>query len=376
MGAVILHLIGQLGRGGAEKQLFLVCEALQQRGWRQHVVSFSQGGVWKDKLEDAGVPVYEILPCRFTPWRFWQLYCYAKKIKPHLVLSWSPHLAVYAQWINGVRRIANVRGDLTINSNHGGYNSKLRWYCNAIQKADLVVSNSLHGIDALVRAGLTIQQSEVVRNIVPAYGRAKPADTAAIPRIAAVGSLKQLKAYDVLLRALSQVAKAGGKFELLLAGSGPDKENLENLAMSLDLADHVKFLGDVEDVPGLLATTHLFVHPSTSESLCNAILEAMAEGLPVIASRVGGNTEIVADEQSGLLVAPGSPDELAAAIRRLLDDASLREQFGRAGLLMVRNYCGEAGVVDQYESIFFRLLSSCRSCGEAMQTNVCAQKNK
>ena len=128
-------------------------------------------------------------------------------------------------------------------------------------------------------------------------------------------------------------------------------------SQQLGLAERVRVFGDVDDVPGLLATAHLFVHPSKSESLSNAILEAMAEGLPVVASRVGGNPEIVENDRTGLLVSPGRLDELASALRRLLDDASLRGRFGGAGLQTIRDRCAEGEIAGQYESIFRRVVS-------------------
>jgi glycosyltransferase involved in cell wall biosynthesis len=355
MSTTILHIIGQLTRGGAERQLFMLCKALQKRNWRQSVVSFSSGGVWKEHFEAAGIPVCEIPQSIFKPWRLWQLRRCVKTAKANIVLSWSPHVAVYARWLGNIRRIVNVRGDLGVNSNTGGFDPMLRWCRGAIQNADYVVSNSHHGLNVLQQAGMTIPRSEVIRNIVPAFGRATPAELVESPRIAAVGSLKPLKAYDVLLHALKMLATEGRKFELLLAGDGPERGNLEALVGQLGLTDRVRFLGDVDDVPGLLATAHIFVHPSKSESLSNAILEAMAEGLPVVASNVGGNPEIVKDGRTGLLVSPGQPNELAFAIHRLLDDTSVRDQFGKAGLESVQTHCVEQIIADQYEAIFSRL---------------------
>jgi glycosyltransferase involved in cell wall biosynthesis len=334
---------------------------LQERGWRQSIVSFDQQGIWKERLEEAGLPIMEIPRHPFKPWRFWLLQRFMKRERPDIVLSWAAHVAVYARWLRGVgplRRIVNVRGDLTVNSTSGAVARHVGWYRSTFEKADLVVSNSRWSLKVLQQIGLKLPRSTVIFNIVPAPGRATAREPAETPRIAAVGSLKPLKAYDVLLHSLGLLSAEGRKVELLLAGDGPERTRLKELAERLGLAERVRFLGDVADVPRLLASAHLLVHPSRSESLSNAILEAMAEGLPVIASAVGGNPEIVADGRSGLLVPPNRPDLLAAAIRRLLDDPSLRGQFGEEGLRTVRKHCCQSEAVDHYERAFRGLLSN------------------
>src|SRR5208337_3622895 len=96
---MIVHLIGQLGRGGAEKQLFSLASALKCRGWRQAVVSFLPGGVWASRFAENGVPVSCILQTRITPWRLWQLQRLIRSQKPRILVSWSAHVAVYADWL-------------------------------------------------------------------------------------------------------------------------------------------------------------------------------------------------------------------------------------------------------------------------------------
>ena len=149
----------------------------------------------------------------------------------------------------------------------------------------------------------------------------------------AVGALKPLKSYDILLRALSVLAAEGKQFELLLAGKGSDRERLQGLACELGLAECVTFLGEVADVPALLASAHLLVHTAMSEGLGNTVLEAMGEGLPVVATSVGGTPEVIEDGLSGLLIPPGDVPAFVDALRRLLDDAELRRQLGRGAAI-------------------------------------------
>ena len=198
--------------------------------------------------------------------------------------------------------------------------------------------------------------AEVIYNIVAEGKTPFPPRTAEVPRIVAIGSLFPLKSYDVLIEAMAILAANATDCELLLAGRGGEQPRLESLANQLGVAERVKFLGDVEDVPGLLHTADVFAHPAITEGLSNAILEALAEGLPVVACPVGATPEIIEDGQNGLLVPVRQPQALAHAIGRLLNDACLRRRLGQAGAELVRDRFGESSIADQYEKVFQRLM--------------------
>ena len=356
----IVHLIGHLGYGGAQKQLFCLVKALQKRGWSQSVISFNVGGIWADRLADIQIPVHVIPRNPFKPKRLWLLSRAVRKEQPRILLSWSATAAAYAQLlccIRRPRRVFNLRADLTVDNHTGMPSRGQRLFWSALRRADYVLSNSLRSLQALREHGVTLPRNEVVSNIVFAHARAKPAEPVAVPHVVAVGALNPLKAYDVLLKAIGQLAARGILFELSLVGEGPERPKLENLAMQLGVARRVRFSGAMESVSSLLARAHILAHPSKSEGLSNTVLEAMAEGVPVVASRVGGNPEIVEDGRTGLLVKPGCAASLAAAMRRLHDDPALRGRLGVAGLQHVRKHCSEATVTLQYERVFRSLLS-------------------
>jgi glycosyltransferase involved in cell wall biosynthesis len=149
------------------------------------------------------------------------------------------------------------------------------------------------------------------------------------PLIVAVGRLKAPKDFPTLIRALSGLRP--DSFEAVIVGEGPDRPRLEEEIEALGLSGRVRLAGERRDVPELLAAADVFVLPSASEGLPVSVLEAMAAGLPVIASRVGGVPEQVSDGETGLLVEPGDPNELTAALDRLIADPSLRRRLGAAG---------------------------------------------
>jgi len=359
MPANIIHLIGQLGRGGAEKQLFSLASALQRRGWQQAVISFCPGGPWESRFAEIEMPLFCIPRTRVIPWRFWQLRRLIQGWKPQVIVSWSAHVAVYADWLFGAGRVArviNVRGDLLRTKKIGMPKQRLGLVRRALERADYVISNSRRNLDTLREGRVRLPRTEFIYNIVAEGKTHSPPHVMQVPRIVAVGSLIPLKSYDVLIEAVSILAANATDCELLLAGCGPEQPRLESLANQLGVAHRVRFLGDVEDVPGLLHTADVFAHPSTTEGLSNAILEALAEGVPVIACPVGATPEIIEDGHSGLLVPVRQPQALAHAIGRLLNDASLRQRLAQAGLALVRDRFSESTIADQYEEVFLRLI--------------------
>ena len=192
---------------------------------------------------------------------------------------------------------------------------------------------------------------EVIGNIVIALGRAKPAEPTPLPKIVAVGSLRPLKGYDCLIRAAGILARDGHRFELLLAGEGPERVRLETLRAELKLGHCVRFLGAVDDGATLMAGAHILAHPSKREGLSNTILEGMAEGLPVVATWECA-AEIIEDGRTGLLVPAGQPEKLAAALQRLLLSPELRGELGAAACRHVTQHCNVETITDQYERVY------------------------
>jgi glycosyltransferase involved in cell wall biosynthesis len=168
-----------------------------------------------------------------------------------------------------------------------------------------------------------------------------------------VARLVSQKGHEVLLQALTALPEVTALF----AGDGPLRGELELRARQLGVADRTVFLGNVQDVPGLLARADLFVLTSVNEGLPLSILEAMAAGLAVVATRVGGTPEVVVDEGTGLLVAPGDPGSTAAAIRRLMKDDGLRDRLGRNGQLVVRERFRAERMVEDVITLYEELLA-------------------
>ena len=152
--------------------------------------------------------------------------------------------------------------------------------------------------------------------------------------IATVGNIRRVKGHDVLIHAAASIVRRFPHVSFRIAGEVLEAayfQELQTLVRNLDLADHVHFDGGVTNLREYLSAADVFVLPSRSEGFSNAIIEAMAASLPVVATDVGGNAEAVEDDISGLIVPPEDSAALADAILRLLSDPVKAKEMGAMG---------------------------------------------
>ena len=169
--------------------------------------------------------------------------------------------------------------------------------------------------------------------------------------IVTVARLSPEKDIATLLHAARNVIAASPGVRFEIAGDGPCREDLSRLVQELNLGDHVSFLGEVRDIPALLARARLFVLPSLSEGISLTLLEAMSSGLPVVATRVGGTPEVVSNRITGLLVPAGDPIAMAQAIVTALDNLRGRV-MGVAGRMRVEEDFDIRKMTAQYEGLY------------------------
>jgi glycosyltransferase involved in cell wall biosynthesis len=178
--------------------------------------------------------------------------------------------------------------------------------------------------------------------------------------IAVVAALETRKGHDVLLHALARAGARGLAFTALFCGEGSRRAALVEEAERLGLSARVRFLGEQPQVADVLAAADLFVLPSRKEGLGVAILEAMAMGLAVVASAVGGIPESVEDGRTGLLVPPEDVDALAAALTRLARERDLARQMGERGRERVRAHFSMSAMADGYERLYGEVAGALR----------------
>lgn len=165
------------------------------------------------------------------------------------------------------------------------------------------------------------------------------------------------KALDTLVEAAVPVLERHPDAWLVLAGSGPLLESVKTRARASAVRDRILFPGYETDVPGLLSSLDVYVTSSVTEGLSLALIEAMAAGLPVVATRVGGNPEIVEDEVTGLLVPPGKAGALTDALACLLRDAPLRRSMGAAGRARALAEFTEDRMLDRTATVYREVLA-------------------
>jgi L-malate glycosyltransferase len=169
------------------------------------------------------------------------------------------------------------------------------------------------------------------------------------------------KGHETLLRAAAGLNSHASKVTFLLVGDGELRGNLNQMSQSLGIADRVLFTGFRSDCEALMKQFDIFCLPSRSEGLSSAILTAMANRLPVVATKVGGIPELVKDGETGLLVQPDQPEQLAGALSHLLDSADLRHRFGQKGRRRIEERFTLSRKLDETERFYVQLLQSKRS---------------
>jgi L-malate glycosyltransferase len=171
-----------------------------------------------------------------------------------------------------------------------------------------------------------------------------------------VARLDHLKDHATAIRAVHRAAQQNPDIRLVLVGEGPEREKIQAEVDRLDLAERVRLVGTRHDVAELLRASDIFLLTSISEGIPVTILEAMAAGLPVVATRVGGVPEIVEDGQSGLLTAAGDDAALAGAIARLAADAGLRQRMGDFGRRRTQEQFSQERMHAAYQAAYEEML--------------------
>lgn len=171
-----------------------------------------------------------------------------------------------------------------------------------------------------------------------------------------VGSLRPVKGVNYLIQAMETIKKGVPKARLMLVGDGPDRETLEGLARELHLADSMSFIGRMpnERIPEYMAASDVFVLPSLSEGFSTVILEAMASGLPIVATRVGDMRQVIEEGYNGFLVEPRNPSQIAEKVLLLLEDEQLRERMSQRSREKVTTYSWDSTIsklLDVYSKV-------------------------
>ena len=359
----VVSLIGQLGRGGSETQLYLLLKHLDPARFERRVVVFSRSGAGDvdEALEREGIPV-DTLPesCRGVVQRLAYLRRTFKRLEPDVIHSWTalnnPHAEIAGRLCGARARFGSLRTTLS-SSIMRDKRRFHRWLI--LYGARLLVVNSETCADELVAAGMPRERIRLLRNCVEANGTDgsddPPADVSDLgiePHhrlVGLVANLKRVKNPLFFIEAMARVLPEFPDLRVLLVGQPLPNEpdlpgRIEARVAEHALQDRFILTGFRPDVPALLRRMEICCLTSRDEGMPNVLLEAMAAGRPVVATRVGGIPELIGDGDNGFLIEPGDVRGFAAAASRLLRDPELARRMGAAGRrrALTQHSCAEA----------------------------------
>jgi sugar transferase (PEP-CTERM/EpsH1 system associated) len=350
----IAHITLGLDVGGQEKLLVELARRSDSARFALTFVSLSNRGKLADSLEAHGGRVIALNePPGLRPGMIWRLRRLMRRERFDVVHTHDDKPLIYAApaaWLARVPR--------RIHTQHHGALAQFTWRQRllvrwAARLVDPFICVSHDG--ARYAAGMHVApyRLRVIWNGIDlerfAFRGPQPAGPVVV-----VARLTAEKDVQSLLHAVRQVVNRLPQVRLEVAGDGPCRAELVRLTGALQLGQHVRFLGEVRDIPALLARASLFVLPSQSEGISLTILEAMACGLPVVTTRVGGNPEIV-EHGTGVLVPPRDPAALAHGILRVLGNPDEAQLIGRAARRRVEAHFDIGKMVAQYEALYARL---------------------
>lgn len=351
----VLHIALQIETGGMEKLLVEFARCANRNQYDLRFLSIERCRSIADEILAQGWPI-ETLAERpgLRPRLVLRLAKIFREVRPDIVHTHNTKPLIYAgpaARMAGVRRIVHTRHG----QRFGASRSETTLFRLASYTADRIVTVS-HDSARLSRdEGIASNKITTIWNGINVERFNYLGPQIAGPAIM-VGRLSPEKDVESLIRAVAIITREEPSFRLQIAGDGERMPDLRRLAADLGVEGAVRFLGEVQDIPALLARASLFVLSSLTEGISLTLLEAMARGLPVVATRVGGNTEVVSEGQTGLLVSAQSPPELAAAMLSLYRDPAARRSMGKAGRSRVELHFEVRRMVAEYERLYLRLL--------------------
>ncbi|MEK6238219.1 MAG: glycosyltransferase [Planctomycetales bacterium] len=367
----ILHVVPTLDQGGAEKQLTLLTTGLNRDEFEPHVCALTRGGPYAAELAEAGVPVTVIgKRAKVDPFAYWRLTRFIKRLQPDLVHTWLFAANSYG------RAAARQAGVKTLVAGERCVDRWKRWHEFAIdrclaRRTTRLATNSPGVMEFYVQHGLPREKFVIIPNGVPAAPLADEATASDDRRkllgelqlpddavlLGAVGRLWPQKRVEDLIGAMELMATVRPDVHLLIIGDGPQRDRLERRRNNADLENNVHFLGHRNDVAQLLPRLACLWLASAYEGQPNSVLEAMAVGLPVVATDVPGNRDLVVPEETGFLVPVGDRAEIARRTLAIIENPGMAEELGRRARERAQSEFSVEKMVLRHETLYHQLLS-------------------
>lgn len=362
----VVHVACQLDTGGLERLLVEFARHTDAERFELRFVSLGHRGTVAAEIEEAGWAVSALQkPRGICPALIWRLARLFRAWRADVVHAHNLRPLVYAA------PAARLAGAVLLHTRHGQQygagpraGAQLRL---ASHLADQIVCVSREGAELSRRQGVASHQLCVVHNGID-LSRFEYAGPQTGGPAVMIGRLSPEKDVQNLIRAMGIIAREEPAFRLEIAGDGRCMEELRARSSEIRVERQLRFLGEVRDVAALLGRASMFVLPSKTEGISLTLLEAMARGLPVIATRVGGTPEVIGQNHSGLMVAAHSPAELAAAMLRVYRNPAGAREMGWAAHQRVAERFDVRRMVHEYEQLYLQCAAKRQSSGGAARS--------
>jgi glycosyltransferase involved in cell wall biosynthesis len=361
----ILQIIPTLDRAGAEKQLCLLAEGLPREEFEVHVCALTRGGPLESRLAEANIPV-EVIGKRWKldPQAFWRLKEHIARLQPDLIHGWMFAANTYgyaAARMCGIRRF--IVGQRCVDP----WKSRLQLFADRAmaKRRSRVVVNSEGVRDFYIQHGTPTSRVHVIPNGValsekPTTTRRQLLAELELPEdarlIGLVGRLWPQKRVKDAIWAADLLKVVRDDVHLLVIGDGPQRNRLRRFRDQCQIDDKVHFLGERGDVPRFLPHFDVLLSTSGYEGQSNVILEAMAAGVPVVATDIPGTRELVLPDVTGNLVPVGDRAGFAKCAQRLLNDASLSARYAAAARQRVQSEFSVQKMVEQHADLYRKVM--------------------
>ena len=354
--------------GGAEQQALQLAEQLIRRGVQVCVLTRKFKGLPSHEVV-RGVPVYRAI--RTLPWGKWFALTYMFSVFWFLLKKRHTYDIIHCHLLQGFHSPAAIlmkalfKKKVIIKVGATGLLSDFimikkvllgDWLLRRILGADRVITVCSPSSAEALAVGFSPMQVTHIPNGVDT-GFFKPAPvTENRQTITFAGRLDYMKGVHILLEGFKQLRDEMKNVQLTIIGDGPDREKLQNCAREKGISDAVNFCGEAEEIVPYLQQSAVFVLPSFSEGLSNVLLEAMACGLPVVATRVGGTIDLVQDGFNGILIEPDNAGQLYQAMKKILQDKDLAKALGVQARKTAAEKFSLKSVTEQYVSLYQTLV--------------------
>jgi glycosyltransferase involved in cell wall biosynthesis len=341
----VAFVVGSLGRGGAEKQLVYLVRALLAERVVVRLYTLTRGEAYEETLQGLGVPMTFVGRHGHPALRTLALIRQLRTFRPDVVHAshfFANLYAVLAAPVCGAVGVGSLRNDVVHEVAANG-----RWGRWLLRLPRGLVANSYAARQNAIAMGVPPQRIQVVPNVIELTLRASPArgDGGDGVVVLALARLVPPKRLDHFLAAVAKARAQEPAIRAVVAGDGPEHESLRQLAGALGLLPGgVTFVGLQSDVSQVLAGADLLLLTSDHEGFPNAILEAMAAGLPVVTTPAGDAPVVVEQGRTGYVTAHGDIDAMAARLVELARDPDLRRRLGSAGRERVEREYAPAGL--------------------------------